>query len=47
MAQAVHGSYTNTRIDGKNGGGGAGTANSSSSVGGDGGAGVVYVEEYK
>ena len=47
MAQAVHGSYTNTRIDGKNGGGGGGTANSGSSVGGDGGAGVVYVEEYK
>ncbi len=47
MAQSVHGSYTNTRIDGKNGGGGGGTANSGSSVGGDGGAGVVYVEEYK
>ena len=47
MGQAVHGGKTNTRIDGKNGSGGGGTANSSSSVGGDGGVGVVYVEEFK
>ena len=47
QAQGPHGSYTATRVDGKNGGGGGGIAYGSSAVGGDGGTGVVYVEEYK
>ena len=47
MAGATHGGKTATRIDGKNGGGGGGTAASTSAVGGDGGIGVVYVEEFK